>query len=293
MLRFNTFNGSSFRWGSITLPLLQIPNGEQVYTSPGTYSWVCPGGVKSVAVVCVGAGGSGSGYFDTRSLYGGGGGGLGYKNNITVVPGQTYTVVVGAPGTTGSPSDTNSGNGGDSYFINTSTVKGGGGSGTGAGGTYTGDGGGNGGAGGSNRGGGGAGGYAGAGGAGGGSDYVPNASPGTGGGGAGGYAGTTNEKAGSSGGGVGLFGQGSSGAIGASVLQYQHDGGQGGSGGTNGGLGLYRAQGGAGGNYGGGGGVGGWYGTGNYGANGAVRIIWGNTIVFGTRAFPSTNTGNL
>ena len=125
------------------------PAGQQSYTSAGTFTWTAPAGVTSVCAVCVGAGGN------ETTAGGDGGGGLGWKNNIPVVPGQSYQVVVGAQGTSGA-------NGQDSYFINTSTVKGGGGSigGTnngGTGGDYVGDGGGNGGNGGSangNRGGG-------------------------------------------------------------------------------------------------------------------------------------------
>ena len=59
--------------------------GQQEYTTAGTYSWTCPAGVTRVSVVCVG-GGSGCG------------GALAYKNNITVVPGNSYSVVVGDGG---------------------------------------------------------------------------------------------------------------------------------------------------------------------------------------------------
>jgi hypothetical protein len=123
--------------------------GSTAYTSGGTYSWTCPAGVFSVSVVCVGAGGS------VRS--GAGGGGLGWKNNIPVVPGQSYTVVVGAGGVSGTPAQNYyAQSGGHSYFINTSTVAGFGGSAgsaepygdaavSGEGGGYVGDGGGNGG----------------------------------------------------------------------------------------------------------------------------------------------------
>ena len=93
--------------------------GQQAYTTPGTYSWVAPSGVTSVSVVAVGAGGGNSG-----GGLGGGGGGLGYKNNITVIPGNSYTVVAGQGGTGQS--------GTSSYFIDTSTVAGFGGP-TGAG----------------------------------------------------------------------------------------------------------------------------------------------------------------
>ena len=106
--------------------------GQQEYTTPGTYSWTCPQYVTSVCVVCVGGGGSGqyrSNYSSTL-LAGGGGGGLGYKNNIPVIPGQTYTVFVGAGTPSASaPSGTGTTNPAtaaqDSYFISTSVVKGG------------------------------------------------------------------------------------------------------------------------------------------------------------------------
>lgn len=235
--------------------------GQQAYTTAGTYTWVAPAGVTSVSVVAVGAGGGGGNLCGTRQ---GDGGGLGYKNNYTVVPGNSYTVVAGAGGSSG-------GNGGDSYFVSTAVVKGGGGK-HGCGGTYTGDGGGNGGIGGAQAaqwgGAGGAGGYAGAGGNGAtGNGGSPTAGSGGGGGGAKYYG---------LGGGVGLLGQGCNGIAGTASVAY----GGGGSGGGNGcgtGLGLY----------GGGGGSGGGYSS--SGARGAVRIIWPGT----TRSFPSTNTGNL
>lgn len=270
-------------------------SGQQAYTTPGTYTWLCPAGVTSVSVVAVGGGG--------YSLYtSGGGGGLGYKNNYTVVPGTSYLVVVG---------DVNQ----DSWFSSTGVVKGGGGSDS-TGGTYTGDGGGNGGAkgsyGGMAGGGGGAGGYSGNGGNGGnpGASSVTAGSNGAGGGGGGGGGGkyviTASVLYGSGGGGgVGILGQGSNGAGGAagtgsSFPSAQGGGGGGGSGGANanGGLGT---GGGSAGLYGGGGGGQGHSteticcepqqvdGNTGQGKGGAVRIIWpGNT-----RAFPSTNTGDV
>ena len=104
--------------GGLTFTPTPIPAiaSQQAYTTPGTYSWVAPAGVTSVCVVCVGGGGSGARAAFAGLYYpGGSGGGLGYKNNISVTPGQSYTVVVGAGGANG--------NGGDSYFISTSTVN--------------------------------------------------------------------------------------------------------------------------------------------------------------------------
>lgn len=220
--------------------------GQAEYTTAGTYSWTAPSGVTSVSVVCVGGGGAGSAYFGC----GGAGGGLAYKNNITVVPGVSYTVVVGNGGagqldsaTRGSASGSiPAANGGNSSFSNgviTVTATGGQhGFGLSAttrtlpsGGTPSGtfDGGGNGGtcAGDYSRtswqssGGGGAGGYSGTGGVGAGSPVsnstLISATAGSGGGGGGGGSrkvSTSNSYGGAGGGGVGIYGEGSSGAAG-------------------------------------------------------------------------------
>jgi len=247
------------------------PPGQIVFAPAGSYSWAAPAGVTSISIVAVGGGGA--------TGYGGapGGGGLGYKNNYSVTPGSTYTVVVGAAGT-------GSSSGGASYFVCTSIVRGGGGQAPSsggpcylgaAGGTYTGDGGGNGGAGGAggygSGGAGGAGGYSGNGGAGGLSTYYCCVFVGTGGSAGSGGGGGGSGGCGVTGGGVGLLGQGSSGA--ASTYAQTGRGGSGGGNGTGTGGGLYG-------------------GGGKFNAttgSGAVRIIWPGT----TRQFPSTNTGNL
>jgi len=237
--------------------------GQQAYTTPGTFTWVAPAGVTSVSVVAVGGGGGGLGNQycncgDPGYNSGGGGGGLGYRNNQAVTPGSSYTVVVASGGAyascQGSPTRANASS---SYFINTSTVRGGGGS-FNCGGGFTGTGGGNGGTGQyctSPRGAGGAGGYAGNGGTG---VASGTAVAGSGGGGGGG-------SAAGNGGGVGILGQGANGTAGT-------------SGSVNGGAG----SGGSGTLYGGGGGQ-------SAGGGGAVRIIYPGT----TRSFPSTNTGDL
>lgn len=254
--------------------------GQTAYTTAGTYSWVAPAGVTSVSVVAVGGG----------SL---GGAGLGYKNNYTVTSGSSYTVVVGARGRA------TSANGGDSYFVSTATVKGGGGLSDGTAGTYAGTGGGNGGTGrnASAGGGGGAGGYSGAGGGGGYSTFFIPADGSGGGGGGGGWV-NGGIVGGAAGGGVGILGQGSNGAAGSNGGSATAGGG--GSSGTNGSIGSSEvincctnaSYGGDAGQFGGGGGrysTAASYGTGGYGGGGAVRIIYPGT----TRSFPSTNTGNL
>ena len=277
-----------------------LASGEAVYDTAGTYQWTCPTDVRSVSVVAVGAGGNSY----TGAPGGGGGGGLGYKNNISVTPGQTYTVVVGA--------NVDNQDGGDSYFIDIATVKGGGGQkgkpenqgGTGGtGGNRIGDGGGNGGDGGTRyssgsggaAGGGGAGGYSGDGGAGG-NGTVSNGSGDSGssgaGGGGGGGCGATWE--GGSGGGVRLYGEGVSGVGGSwdtsNPAQFTYGyAGYGGSGAepqTDTTSPTYTNSFGAG--SGGGAATDGSGGTGagHGGSGGGVRIIWGPNRSFPYNAAP-------
>ena len=71
------------------------------FTTPGSFSWVCPAGVTSLQVQSWGAGGAGGGNTSggTAQRAGGGGGGGSYvTNTITVVPGVTYNITVGAGG---------------------------------------------------------------------------------------------------------------------------------------------------------------------------------------------------
>jgi len=293
--------------GSITT---QSVRGCAVYSTAGSYTWVAPAGVTSVSVVVVGSGFGGSdsssgscvcqGLCFTYGGNGGAGGGLAYKNNFSVTPGSFYTVYVGTPsgGQTGT---------GQSYFYNSSTVRGGGGCYLVGGYLWAGDGGGYGGRGreggymvggwgNGGGGGGGAGGYnsgysttigRGGRGAGGYSPSCPTAgcagSNGGAGGGGGGARGASggNGNQGASGGGVGVYGQGSSGCGGAGCSA-----GVPGSGGSYGNSSV-------GGAYGGGGG--GSAGNGSNlnsghagGGSGVVRIVWpGNT-----RTFPSTCVGS-
>lgn len=274
------------------------PVGQEAYTTPGTYTWIAPPRVFSVSVVAVGGGGGGG---HTSNFSGGGGGGLGWKNSISITPGNSYTVVVGARGVAAASS--NGTDGGDSYFVSTGTVAGFGGKGgragtDAAGGTYAGDGGGNGGASraNNNAAGGGAGGYSGNGGQSN-TTTAGSGSAGSGGGGGGGgqtgsgTAGSLGNYSTGGGGGVGILGEGASGAGGIGNSTLANAAGKGGSGGDNGiavpGVGS-----------GGGGGTGGLYGGGGCsfhygyisgqgnGAAGAVRIIWPGTL----RQFPSTRT---
>tara|TARA_R110000822_G_scaffold1559_1_gene7182 strand:+ start:185 stop:1177 length:993 start_codon:yes stop_codon:yes gene_type:complete len=298
MIRYNTsddvyeaYNGTDWQQMKLSDPI--VAPGQSEYTSGGSYTWTAPANVFAVQVLTIGGGGGGQ---NSWANPGGAGAGLGWKNNIPVTPGTGYTVVVGGGGGNGS-------NGGTSYFQSTSTVAGyGGGSASGQtggpnsngrGGGYVGDGGG---AGGNTTdwtGGAGAAGYTGRGG------NVRES--GSGGGGAGGnpYSSTYGTGAG---GGTGIFGEGPSGIGFYTPWNGSGSPGGGGNGGSGGTRGYYgenpwsgsgqssnNQQGGA---YGGGGGGPGtsWPACSGDGYPGAVRVLWGNTV---TRAYPSTETGNL
>ena len=286
----------------------------QNFDTPGTYSFTVPAGVSKLSFMAIGGGGAGD---NGNSGDGGGGGGAGgaaaYTSNLSVTPGSTLTVVVGAGGevdtvyatrandggnssvTFGSfVMTTPGGQGGGNYsnnpgaisynptFVNTPAgVITGGYAGGGGGGGYDGGGGG-----------GGAGGLGGVGGNGGGSisgrlytSGFDGAGAGAGGGGAG-Y--NLTGGVGSLGGGNGGAGQnnttggGGGGAYTYSSTILTTDGSDGN------GLTSSGSQGGVGGFPGGGGGGSFDNGTGitTPGGNGFVRIVWGTNGI-GQREFPN------
>lgn len=305
---FSAASSTANSYAAVTLVLGGA--NEALFTTPGTHNFVVPSGVTSVSAVCVG-GGEGGG-----SQVGGTGGNIRYKNNISVTPGETLTVVVGVGGAGDIATTSAAGvNGGDSSIARSGTnlVLARGGQSTA---TEVFDGGGTGAAGGDSLtvsspygtvrnggGGGGAGGYSGNGGVGGGTTPAAGAGGAAGGGGRNtGAAGDNSPtdyrgRVGAGGGGVGVWGQGSNGAAG--VNSNPAIGGGGGSGGIAGtstsafsGSSLTND----GGIYGGGGGAGGRNRTsagtlvsaaGAPGASGAVRILWPGD----KRRFPSTKTG--
>lgn len=235
------------------------------YTTPGTYSWVAPAGVTSVAVLVVSPANSYKG------------GSLAYKNNYSVTPGSSYTVFLNT---------TSGGENVYSYFVSSGVVGAtanartgdGGGLGGGAGGGL------------SNPGGSGAGGYSGNGGAGstntGSGSNGGNGSGGGGGGGASQYYAPTDRYLGGGGGGVGIYGQGASGTGGTfgSTFSNGGTGGSGGGDGSNGTTSNYQTTGGL---YGGGRGP---NDSGVGAQGGAIRIVWAGGSR-GTPSFPSTNVG--
>lgn len=110
-----------------------IPNTLLTITSfISSNTWVAPAGVTSVEYLVVGGGGGGGGAYDTGSA-GGGGGGLVLYGTLSVVPGETYSIVVGAGGTGGtadrtvSPFEESGADGGDSSFHAIVAFGGGGG----------------------------------------------------------------------------------------------------------------------------------------------------------------------
>ncbi len=99
--------------GSITI------QGQTVtFTTAGNATWLCPAGITSITVECWGGGGGGGGGAPNTAASGGAGGS--YSQFImTVTPGTTYNLRVGATGTAGTNTGGTGGTGGSSYFGNT------------------------------------------------------------------------------------------------------------------------------------------------------------------------------
>ena len=90
---------------------------SQTFTTPGANTFTVPAGVTQVTVEVWGGGGRGGARTagNNVALAGGGGGAYAKTTSITVTPGATYNLNVGA----GSTSTTS---GGDSWFINNTTI---------------------------------------------------------------------------------------------------------------------------------------------------------------------------
>ena len=73
------------------------------FTTSGT--WVCPRGVTQIQVEAYGGGAGGQicGSANNSNAGGGGGGAYAARNNVAVVPGNTYTITIGAAGAAGAP----------------------------------------------------------------------------------------------------------------------------------------------------------------------------------------------
>jgi len=104
--------------------------GKKFYTTPGTYTFTVPPGVTTVYVTMCGGGGGGGGGSINYSGGHGGGAGTYFKKPVTVTPGATYTITVGAGGAGGVYSSERLGRaGGTSSFGNLLSATGGGGGG--------------------------------------------------------------------------------------------------------------------------------------------------------------------
>jgi len=108
---------------------LKLPTGTdnqknlQVFNSPGSYTWVAPAGVTSIAVLVVAGGGGGGNDFGA----GGGGGGVVYHPTYAVTPGNSYTVTVGNGGAKSTNNANTASTGGNSVFDSLTANGGGGG----------------------------------------------------------------------------------------------------------------------------------------------------------------------
>lgn len=96
-----TCSAGDFYSGYLQATATPTAHGRKAFTSSGTFT--VPAGVRSINIHCTGAGSKGG--VGSSSTYGcgGGGGGGGYvawKNGISVSPGDSIAVVVGAGGTT-------------------------------------------------------------------------------------------------------------------------------------------------------------------------------------------------
>lgn len=92
---------------TISVPVyisISAPSGNQNYTSPGTYSFRVPAGVRSITITAVGGGGGGGGSTEVGRGGGGGGGAAGGYTTVSrsVTPGESLSITVGAGGA-GSP----------------------------------------------------------------------------------------------------------------------------------------------------------------------------------------------
>jgi hypothetical protein len=108
-----------------TVPAVIVPATVQ-FTATGTTTWTAPTGVYSVEYLVVGGGGgAGNGYDNAGG--GGGGAGMVLAGNVSVTPGQSYTVTVGAGGAGGADTRTNNpGSPGNNSVFGSITALGGG-----------------------------------------------------------------------------------------------------------------------------------------------------------------------
>ena len=101
---------------------LDIVSGTTQFTTAGSGTFVVPAGVTNIGFMGIGGGGAGPGSAPGSFSSGGGGGAIGFKNNITVTPGDVISFSVGAGGSGSSGNGSNT-----SITVNSITYTAGGG----------------------------------------------------------------------------------------------------------------------------------------------------------------------
>ena len=103
------------RTGQVTIDWTNSVNTNEQkkigWSDAGTYTWTAPEGVTNITLTLSGAGGGGGGSrYTSYNAADGGAGGRGNKetyDNIEVIPGETYSIVVGKGGTAGKSGNIN------------------------------------------------------------------------------------------------------------------------------------------------------------------------------------------
>jgi hypothetical protein len=88
-----------------------------LYTTPGSYIYTVPNGIKTLCVLCVGGGAAGAYVANGTTAGGGGGGGLIWVNNIIVTTGQQFNIIVGNGGNGANGANPGGQNGSASMFF--------------------------------------------------------------------------------------------------------------------------------------------------------------------------------
>lgn len=73
------------------------PVGTKIFDTVGTFSWVCPSDVSEINCMLISPGQSSHYHNTLGKQIAGAGGGVRYMNNIPVIGGRTYTIIIGEP----------------------------------------------------------------------------------------------------------------------------------------------------------------------------------------------------
>lgn len=128
---YATKNNAEWVHGTTYTGTAATTKGQQIFT--GSTTWTVPAGVRSVQVFLVGGGGGGGGGLGRTWGGGGGAGGRTALVNLSVTPGQSLAVTIGAGGNCGFgvsgqvPSGKLAGKTGGTTSFGSSSVSGGGG----------------------------------------------------------------------------------------------------------------------------------------------------------------------